>query len=713
MQRYAPISKMEQQSDGTLKVWGVASTEAVDKDGEVIRASAMKEALPDYMEWGAIREMHSNIAAGTCLEAGVNEETGQTLICAHVVDPTSVLKVQKGVLKGFSIGGTATATDPLNKKVITGLVLNEISLVDKPANPEAVITLWKADMSTKPTQPATPAPEVTGEQLGNEIEALVKGGHMSIGEIMSAVQKAAKSKTKAAMCPHGVEKGKACDKCDGGMAIAKADGEEMEKRDYSEDERTEMAGKGEALPDGSFPIKDETDLKNAIKAYGRAKDKEKAKKHIEARAKALGKEDLLPESWDEKAEGESNGYELGSDEKAKAAGAVAPAGGTQEPAGSKTTADGATEKGTADTNAALGAAGNPVTKSEVGPGTKGPDNATVLTGNPGTIPGGTAPNANTPMLQKPKIGDLVTIAFGEDEVGGHIAEIRDLAEGGNEVVVKNGDAWLAVNSAKLIHHELNGDKVHWKVTTENTADFTAAKAAQSARITAALQKAFKGEGHLQKGMWTVGNWADIMQSIVWLCKDIKWESAAEGDEADDSLERRLAACLKVMGELMLEYAEDQLKEIFNGVCDPDNIPDFVIELAAKPGELQKFAEGGVPLGRLIQKAVGGAGNPDALGTAIQKAVDAGVAAALDKLQKAHATELDTLQKRIKQLEDMPVPPKGVTKGVAVVARNDEAAAVSEEPTVKPVMKNGAVDEAATAIKKSFSQPQTFNRLANS
>src|SRR5574337_1020838 len=100
MQRYAPISKMESQPDGTIKVWGIASTEAVDNDGEVIKADAMKAALPDYMAWGAIREMHQPIAAGTCLEANVNAQ-GETVICAHIVDEGSVKKVQTGVLKGF------------------------------------------------------------------------------------------------------------------------------------------------------------------------------------------------------------------------------------------------------------------------------------------------------------------------------------------------------------------------------------------------------------------------------------------------------------------------------------------------------------------------------------------------------------------------------------------------------------------------------------
>lgn len=77
--------------------------------------------------------------------------------------------------------------------------------------------------------------------------------------------------------------------------LSNLDGAEF--KDYSEDTRDKYADKGFALPDGSFPIADVEDLKDAIQAHGRAKDIEKAKKHIVKRARALGKEDLIPEEW--------------------------------------------------------------------------------------------------------------------------------------------------------------------------------------------------------------------------------------------------------------------------------------------------------------------------------------------------------------------------------------------------------------------------------
>jgi hypothetical protein len=69
------------------------------------------------------------------------------------------------------------------------------------------------------------------------------------------------------------------------------------KRAYTEESRMEMAKKGTAMSDGSYPIKDVADLRNAIQAYGRAKDKNATKAHIIKRAMALGAEDLIPENW--------------------------------------------------------------------------------------------------------------------------------------------------------------------------------------------------------------------------------------------------------------------------------------------------------------------------------------------------------------------------------------------------------------------------------
>lgn len=69
------------------------------------------------------------------------------------------------------------------------------------------------------------------------------------------------------------------------------------KTAYSNEKRDAMAKKGEAMPDGSYPIAHSTDLQNAIHAFGRAKDPTAVKAHIQKRAKEMGMEYMLPYDW--------------------------------------------------------------------------------------------------------------------------------------------------------------------------------------------------------------------------------------------------------------------------------------------------------------------------------------------------------------------------------------------------------------------------------
>lgn len=73
------------------------------------------------------------------------------------------------------------------------------------------------------------------------------------------------------------------------------------KTDFSHSERKDLAKKGEAMPNGKYPIRNRQDLKDAIKLSG-ASDmpKEKVKAWIKKRAKELGLESELPEEWKSK-----------------------------------------------------------------------------------------------------------------------------------------------------------------------------------------------------------------------------------------------------------------------------------------------------------------------------------------------------------------------------------------------------------------------------
>lgn len=77
----------------------------------------------------------------------------------------------------------------------------------------------------------------------------------------------------------------------------------VHKRKFTDAERKEDAKSGAAMPGGGYPIEDEADLHNAIRAIGRAKDPGKTKAHIRSRAKALGLTDLLPDTWSKRDSG--------------------------------------------------------------------------------------------------------------------------------------------------------------------------------------------------------------------------------------------------------------------------------------------------------------------------------------------------------------------------------------------------------------------------
>ena len=70
------------------------------------------------------------------------------------------------------------------------------------------------------------------------------------------------------------------------------------KISFTHEERKDLAKKGEAMPNGKYPIRNRQDLKDAIRLSGSSSmPKEDVKKWIKKRAKELNLEDELPEDW--------------------------------------------------------------------------------------------------------------------------------------------------------------------------------------------------------------------------------------------------------------------------------------------------------------------------------------------------------------------------------------------------------------------------------
>ena len=61
MKIYLPIAKVDTER---REVWGYASTEARDDQGEIVKRDALTAALGDYMRFANIREMHQLSAVG-------------------------------------------------------------------------------------------------------------------------------------------------------------------------------------------------------------------------------------------------------------------------------------------------------------------------------------------------------------------------------------------------------------------------------------------------------------------------------------------------------------------------------------------------------------------------------------------------------------------------------------------------------------------------
>lgn len=319
----------KEAEDGSLYVYGLATDPTLDLDQQICDPGWLKTAMPQWFKTGAnVREQHSAIAAGVGIE--LNADGDKWMLKSEVVDPVTATKVRKGVLKGYSIGikqAQVMKSDEAPNGVIVGGNIVEVSLVDRPANPSARIEIAKS---------------VNGELTMTEI---AKADDILQEAVMTEAP-AAEGRTNEdanLMCTDCNGEGKVhtntndwetCTMCggtgqrpeDSPIDIVQEDPShpaanlrqdtgitdqpkavegDAEKREFTDAERKDMAEAGQALPDGSYPIKTVKDLKNAIQAYGRAKDKAKVKEHIMQRAKALGKEDLIPEAWTKAVEADT------------------------------------------------------------------------------------------------------------------------------------------------------------------------------------------------------------------------------------------------------------------------------------------------------------------------------------------------------------------------------------------------------------------------
>ena len=300
---WAPITKSEKQDDGTLLVYGPAASSALDRDQQRLDAAWLDEAMPRWMAddgggGGAIREQHDSkraVGVGVGLSKAAD---GSHMLTARIVDPIAVKKIEYGVLKGFSVGiknprvvmGKADAPNGL---VTAGDVV-EVSVCDRPANPECLFQMAKSDSTgslelVEDPQVVEKADDTFGllPELYDRLAAPVKDAlaALAAGGAQVAAELAKSDNADDSPTPVVVN------------VIVKAADPDLAKG-YNTAERKRMADTGAAMSDGSFPIKTKADLRKAIRAVGRGgADHDAIREHIAKRAAALGLEAMVPDNW--------------------------------------------------------------------------------------------------------------------------------------------------------------------------------------------------------------------------------------------------------------------------------------------------------------------------------------------------------------------------------------------------------------------------------
>lgn len=163
---FIPFTKVD---DEKRLVYGIATTEALDGEGEVVDYEASKAAFKEWSDYflkitkgdsqGNIREMHLPIAAGKAVSWEALDEEKAIGLTSMITDDAAWEKVKNKTYTGYSIGmrnmkirveKRGSATVPVVKKYR----LAEVSIVDKSMNPETVFLSVKAEGI--PAPPATP-----------------------------------------------------------------------------------------------------------------------------------------------------------------------------------------------------------------------------------------------------------------------------------------------------------------------------------------------------------------------------------------------------------------------------------------------------------------------------------------------------------------------------------------------------------------------------
>lgn len=181
-----------------------------------------------------------------------------------------------------------------------------------------------------------------------------------------------------------------------------------------------------------------------------------------------------------------------------------------------------------------------------------------------------------------------------------------------------------------------------------------------------------GSPKLEKGMYTVSRFADMIRCGADLARTIKAESKLEGDDSDEDVAQSMRDQLAIFGDVFLTYARQQVAELL-ACLDKDMSPakayDYYYRAAGSDNDLAKMVvemldevseEVEAAEERLVKAAtlwgfVPSSEEPE--DQSLQKRFDAleQENAELKKVAEEAVTKVEDLAKRMKALEDKPEP----------------------------------------------------------
>ncbi len=147
-----PISKTEDLEDGRMIVRGVATSDAIDKQGERLLYGGSVAAFQKWLDTGpAVREQHDPLKAvgsGLTFTPLPNDGAIAVEVFVSAAEQGTQTKLREKVLRAFSIGGRPLESNLVKEggrviKEIPAWEMEELSLVDRPANPDCVIAFAK------------------------------------------------------------------------------------------------------------------------------------------------------------------------------------------------------------------------------------------------------------------------------------------------------------------------------------------------------------------------------------------------------------------------------------------------------------------------------------------------------------------------------------------------------------------------------------------